>query len=167
MTAETPQRIKAQRESQGLTLQALAALSCLSVRQVQQIEEGGLSAFYNEDIKRKATEKVMAVLGVEDQPSSHSSVDTPAHASESLRAGIIRAEAHHPLAVPPDFPEASPEADAATGDEVTSEAPVAASVEVESSQQDLKPETSSQWLLWLVSLGLVGAVLYGLGLFPA
>ncbi len=166
MTADTPQRIKAQRESQGLTLQALAALSCLSVRQVQQIEEGGLSAFYNEDIKRKATEKVMAVLGVEDQPSSHTSVDTPAHASESLRAGTIRAEAHHPLAVPPDFPEASPEADAATSDDVASEAPVAASDEAASSQ-DPKPQASSPWLLWLVSLGLVGAVLYGLGLFPA
>ncbi len=165
MTADTPQRIKAQRESQGLTLQALAALSCLSVRQVQQIEEGGLSAFYNEDIKRKATEKVMAVLGVEDQPSSHTSVDTPAHASEPLRAGTIRAEAHHPLAVPPDFPEASPEADAATSDDVASEAPVAASDEAASSQ-DPKPQASSPWLLWLVSLGLVGAVLYGLGLFP-
>jgi hypothetical protein len=165
MTADTPQRIKAQRETQGLTLQALAALSCLSVRQVQQIEEGGLSAFYNEDIKRKATEKVMGVLGLDDQPCHDPHVDPLPTEPEPLMAGVIRAEAHHPLAVPPDLPQ-SAETEASADDEPT-QVGNGPTTRAADSSPDIKTASSGQWLLWLVILGTVAAVVYGLGLLPA
>ena len=42
--------IKTLRERKGLSQQDLAAWACLSVKQVKQIEEGGTSSFYNDDI---------------------------------------------------------------------------------------------------------------------
>ena len=42
------------RESAGLDATALSRLACLSVSQIRQLEEGGMSCFYTPSIKRQA-----------------------------------------------------------------------------------------------------------------
>lgn len=54
--------LQQQRVSLGLTRLQLARLSALSLRQIQQLEEGGSSAFYSESIKQLACTKVQQVL---------------------------------------------------------------------------------------------------------
>ena len=50
------------REAQGWAINDLAARACLSVKQVRQIEEGGLSSFYSESVKLTAARKIAGLL---------------------------------------------------------------------------------------------------------
>ncbi len=54
--------VKLRREAQGWAINDLAARACLSVKQVRQIEEGGLSSFYSESVKLTAARKVAGLL---------------------------------------------------------------------------------------------------------
>jgi transcriptional regulator with XRE-family HTH domain len=54
--------VRLRREAQGWAINDLASRACLSVKQVRQIEEGGLSSFYSENVKLTAAKKVAALL---------------------------------------------------------------------------------------------------------
>ena len=56
------------RESLGWSHGEVASRACLSVKQVKQLEEGGASSFYSDNVKLTAARKVASILGVsEDQ----------------------------------------------------------------------------------------------------
>lgn len=59
--------LKAVRKEQGLTIASVAEQTCLSERQVRQIENGEKGSFYSEGIKLAAARKVAKVLNLEDQ----------------------------------------------------------------------------------------------------
>ena len=59
--------VRLQRESQGWALSDLATRACLSVKQVRQIEEGGMTAFYSETVKLTAARKIAALLHMSDK----------------------------------------------------------------------------------------------------
>ena len=139
------QSVRLKREALGWASTDLATLACLSVKQIKQIEEGGTSAFYSENVKLTAARKVAALLQMtEDQlfgqvappvleipqpqtetllaPVAHElAVSTPPAvkipANEPSNAALMRSEALHFLAQPPedlDLPaQAFPEAQAA------------------------------------------------------
>lgn len=79
------------RESLGWSLGEVASRACLSVKQVKQLEEGGASSFYSDNVKLTAARKVAGILGVsEDEllgtPRIHeddSSSRTPEHSAPS------------------------------------------------------------------------------------
>ena len=50
------------RESLGLSTKDLSGMACLSVRQIEQIENGGISSFYGDQVKFTAAKKVAALL---------------------------------------------------------------------------------------------------------
>jgi transcriptional regulator with XRE-family HTH domain len=54
------------RESLGLSLGEVASRACLSVKQVKQLEEGGASSFYSDNVKLTAARKVAGILGVSE-----------------------------------------------------------------------------------------------------
>jgi transcriptional regulator with XRE-family HTH domain len=54
--------VRLRREAQGWAVIDLAARACLSVKQIRQIEEGGLSSFYSENVKLTAAKKVASLL---------------------------------------------------------------------------------------------------------
>lgn len=124
--------VRLKRESQGWVLNDLATRACLSVKQIKQIEEGGMSAFYSESVKLTAARKVASLLdmteaqlfGQELPPMVPASddvgfdddlatlVDTPQPASGGRafqpqldHAPITRSEALHVLAQPPEHLE--------------------------------------------------------------
>ena len=53
------------REALGLSVQELSGKACLSVRQIQQIENGELSSFYSPNIKFTAAKKVAQLLNLQ------------------------------------------------------------------------------------------------------
>jgi len=55
------------RESLGLSTKDLAGMACLSVRQIQQIENGESSSFYGAQIKVTAAKKVAALLKLKEE----------------------------------------------------------------------------------------------------
>lgn len=121
--------VRLRRESLSLGLADVATRACLSVKQVRQIEEGGLTAFYSETVKLTAARKVAGLLSLpeaelfgQSQPQTDTHLDdTP---DESLdqdvsiisppvesrfggglntqHAPITRSEALHVLAQPPE-----------------------------------------------------------------
>jgi transcriptional regulator with XRE-family HTH domain len=55
------------RESLGLSTKELSSMACLSVRQIEQIENGEMSSFYGHQIKVTAAKKVAALLILKEE----------------------------------------------------------------------------------------------------
>ena len=55
------------RESLGLSMKELSSMACLSARQIEQIENGGMSSFYSPQIKVTAAKKVAALLKLKEE----------------------------------------------------------------------------------------------------
>jgi transcriptional regulator with XRE-family HTH domain len=56
--------LRLRRESRGWALGDLATRACMSVKQIRQLEEGGMSSFYSVAVKVTAAKKVAALLDV-------------------------------------------------------------------------------------------------------
>lgn len=56
--------LRLRREAQGWVLNDMATRACMSVKQIRQLEEGGISSFYSEAVKATAAKKVGALLGL-------------------------------------------------------------------------------------------------------
>lgn len=67
--------IRLTRESRGWALGDLATRSCMSIRQIRQLEEGGTSSFYSPGVKVTAAKRVAALLGLSQEQVFASSVD--------------------------------------------------------------------------------------------
>lgn len=52
------------REARGWVVADMATRACMSVKQIRQLEEGGISAFYSVAVKATAAKKVGALLGL-------------------------------------------------------------------------------------------------------
>jgi transcriptional regulator with XRE-family HTH domain len=57
--------LRLKREAKGWTLSDMASRACLSVKQVRQLEEGGLSSFYSESVKINTVRRVADILGAD------------------------------------------------------------------------------------------------------
>ncbi|MBU6368549.1 MAG: hypothetical protein KGQ65_02815 [Burkholderiales bacterium] len=130
------QTVRRKREALGLAVSDVATTACLSTKQIKQIEEGGMTAFYSENVKLTAARKVAALLGMteaqlfgqvtpevmqQDPPSPVDEDDVDgqttfrgalsSHASATAEtAAISRSESWHVLAQPPENPDPSEQA---------------------------------------------------------
>jgi transcriptional regulator with XRE-family HTH domain len=122
------QSVRLKRESLGWAISDMATMACLSTKQIKQIEEGGMTAFYSENVKLTSARKVAGLLGM-TEPQLFGQVTPavieqpqPLHADESLdetdaavhhepahdssptseTAAISRSESWHFLAQPPE-----------------------------------------------------------------
>jgi len=96
--------LRLQRESRGWTMTDMAVRSCLSVKQIRQLEEGGSESFYSEAVKLTAAKKVASLLGLstaqvlgQPQPLLPSSPDAllePSTGVDDLQSVHSDAEAH-------------------------------------------------------------------------
>ena len=59
--------LRLRREAQGWVLNDMATRACMSVKQIRQLEEGGMSSFYSVAVKETAAKKVGALLGLSAQ----------------------------------------------------------------------------------------------------
>lgn len=65
------------RENLGLSTKDLSAMACLSVRQIEQIENGESSFFYGPQIKITAAKKVAALLKLKEEDAFDFGATTP------------------------------------------------------------------------------------------
>jgi transcriptional regulator with XRE-family HTH domain len=56
--------LRLRREARGWVLADMATRACMSVKQIRQIEEGGMSSFYSTAVKVTAAKKVAVLLGL-------------------------------------------------------------------------------------------------------
>ncbi len=80
------------REGLGLSVKELSRMACLSVRQIEQIENGESSSFYGPQVKFTAAKKVAGLLKLTPQDAFDFSDVTPAvkasEAEEKLQEGV-------------------------------------------------------------------------------
>jgi transcriptional regulator with XRE-family HTH domain len=65
------------RESLGLSAKDLSVMACLSVRQIEQIENGETSAFYGPQIKHTAAKKVAGILKLKEDDAFDIAITVP------------------------------------------------------------------------------------------
>jgi transcriptional regulator with XRE-family HTH domain len=120
--------VRRKRESLGWAVSDLATMACLSTKQIKQIEEGGMAAFYSESVKLTAARKVAGLLDmteaqlfgqvvptVIEQAAPHDAYEEATESSVVFRgdlahaappttetAAITRSESWHVLAQPPE-----------------------------------------------------------------
>jgi transcriptional regulator with XRE-family HTH domain len=56
--------LRLRREARGWVINDLATRACMSVKQIRQLEEGGISSFYSLAVKMTSAKKVGALLGL-------------------------------------------------------------------------------------------------------
>lgn len=80
--------LRLRRETQGWALSDMAIRACMSVKQIRQLEEGGMSAFYSAAVKATAAKKVGALLGVSAEEVFGQVVE-PLEAESALEEPLI------------------------------------------------------------------------------
>ena len=85
--------LRLRRETQGWALSDMATRACMSVKQIRQLEEGGISSFYSSAVKITSAKKVGALLGLTtdevlnppqlEQPQQLDEAQTETHVVES------------------------------------------------------------------------------------
>ncbi|MEY4363149.1 MAG: hypothetical protein RLZZ24_501 [Pseudomonadota bacterium] len=70
--------LRLRREARGWLQADVATRACMSIKQIRQLEDGGLSAFYSEAVKVTAAKKVGGLLGLtHDEVFSHGQPELP------------------------------------------------------------------------------------------
>ena len=142
--------LKLRREERGWAQSDMATRACMSVKQIRQLEEGGISAFYSESVKIAAAKKVAGILGLT--------------ADQVWVMPETQPEPEHEVAheAQPEVKPAEPEA-AESQDPVQTEVanqvhedkkPPVQSHQSQVTEPEAKPKTS----MWLIA-GLFGAAL--------
>lgn len=143
--------LRLRREARGWLIGDMATRACMSVKQIRQLEEGGVSAFYSVAVKATAAKKVAALLGLtaDEVLGQVAKVDeTPV---EDAPAALETADAPSSLEAALDLPVVATTQSAETSEQLTPSEPE--SPEVAASQ-----ETKSKTSLWVI-VGLFLAAL--------
>jgi cytoskeleton protein RodZ len=146
--------LRLRRETRGWALSDLATRACMSVKQIRQLEEGGLNSFYSQAVKLTAAKKVGALLGL-------SAEEVFAQVSEAeVEATAIEELPHHEESAVDDKTAAEVEPKASLAEEKAVDSSLV-HVELEEIEKNevavdapVKPKTS----LWVIA-GLFAAAL--------
>ena len=148
--------LRLRREARGWVLNDMATRACMSVKQVRQLEEGGMSSFYSVAVKVTAAKKVGALLGLSAEEVFAKNAE-PAAIEESIEPEVLIAEvAAEPVSTPvvEDEPVVSAKVDA----QPEAVEPVAAELPQAAESKDETPNSKNS--LWLIAalLGLALAL---------
>jgi len=144
-------------------LNDMATRACMSVKQIRQIEEGGMSSFYSTAVKVTAAKKVGALLGLSAEEVFAQTVE-PVVASEDNAMDALLAETVDVPESLVDHPHAEPAKDAELSEaafELVSkasqvEAPIKSSVAAQPQEAAPAQEApKSKISLWLIAALLV------------
>lgn len=101
--SDTPQTINGEllrlkRESLGWLISDLATRSCMSTKQIRQLEEGGASSFYSESVKLTSAKKVGGILGLtpDEVFGVTAQIQEPVFENENTPAALIDVAADVP-----------------------------------------------------------------------
>ena len=84
------------RESLGLSTKDLSGMACLSVRQIEQIENGETSSFYGPQVKVTAAKKVAGLLKLKEEDAFDFGAVMPNKAETKKEAKASKEEAKDP-----------------------------------------------------------------------
>lgn len=152
--------LRLRREARGWVLNDMATRACMSVKQIRQIEEGGMSSFYSTAVKVTAAKKVGALLGLSAEEVFAQTVE-PVVASEDNAMDALLAEtvvASESLIKPVAAETAKDAESSEAASEPASQAPqveetIKSSVTAEPQESAAAEETpKSKISLWLIAV---------------
>jgi len=139
--------LRLRREARGWVLNDMATRVCMSVKQIRQLEEGGISSFYSASVKVTAAKKVGALLGLSaEEVLTQPQVAQP----QQLAVPVADSEAHEEI---PFHADSHIEA-AGSSIHVTEESVLAetgALVEPVPSQGSVPEAPKSKTSLWVIA----------------
>lgn len=99
--------LRLSREARGWVLNDMATRACMSVKQIRQLEEGGMSSFYSEAVKMTAAKKVGALLGLSAESVLAKEINVPhvetlesdVPVEPEIEAAAVAAEPAEPAAI--------------------------------------------------------------------
>lgn len=148
--------LRLRREARGWVLGDLATRACMSVKQIRQLEEGGMSSFYSAAVKMTSAKKVGTLLGLSAEEVFAKDLE-PTHVTATVELEVVSAESEvAPLEIKSTEVEsvvkevALTEIEMTTADGSQSPAPVSPVTVVD--------EPKSKKSLWVI-LGLFAAAL--------
>lgn len=83
--------LRLRREARGWVLGDLATRACMSVKQIRQLEEGGMSSFYSPAVKMTSAKKVGALLGLSAEEVFAKDLE-PAPEPSTVELEVVSAE---------------------------------------------------------------------------
>jgi transcriptional regulator with XRE-family HTH domain len=95
--------LRLRREARGWVINDMATRACMSVKQIRQLEEGGVSAFYSVAVKATAAKKVAALLGVSAE-EVFGQVAEPEASTETAASDEAPVAAHQTIEAAPVEP---------------------------------------------------------------
>lgn len=95
--------LRLRREARGWVINDMATRACMSVKQIRQLEEGGVSAFYSVAVKATAAKKVAALLGVSAE-EVFGQVAEPEASTETAASDEAPVTAHQTIEAAPVEP---------------------------------------------------------------
>lgn len=110
--------LRLRREARGWVLNDMATRACMSVKQIRQLEEGGMSSFYSVAVKVTAAKKVGALLGLSaeevfaknaEPALAENSIQTEAMIPEVVSEPVVATSAAEELTAVPAQAESKPE----------------------------------------------------------
>jgi transcriptional regulator with XRE-family HTH domain len=155
--------LRLSREARGWVINDMATRACMSVKQIRQLEEGGMSAFYSAAVKATSAKKVGGLLGLSaDQVFSHT--ETPVAIEEAIEpeALIDQADVESVQLESAEPAVAKTEHSVKPVVEAAAQAPVATTAEpdvVHQSTPDDAPNSKNS--LWMIAVLLAVALALG------
>jgi cytoskeleton protein RodZ len=83
--------LRIRREARGWVLNDMATRACMSVKQIRQLEEGGMSSFYSAAVKMTSAKKVGALLGLSAEEVFAQEVELPSELSSVEPEAVVYA----------------------------------------------------------------------------
>ena len=136
--------LRLRREARGWVLNDMATRACMSVKQIRQLEEGGMSSFYSGAVKVTAAKKVGALLGLSAEEVFAKNADPAVVEVSAGPEALIAEVAAEPVSTPvvEDTPVIAAKVDA----QPEAVEPVAAELPHASESKDETPNSKNS--LW-------------------
>jgi transcriptional regulator with XRE-family HTH domain len=156
--------LRVSREARGWGVNDMATRACMSVKQIRQLEEGGMSAFYSAAVKATSAKKVGGLLGLSaDQVFGET--QAPAEIEDAVEPEAMLEQAEDETVKPTlvEIEAEKPDQITKTAIQVETKSTSTKNSELQVAQQTTEDTRNSKNSLWMIAVLL--AVAFALGAY--
>jgi transcriptional regulator with XRE-family HTH domain len=156
--------LRVSREARGWGVNDMATRACMSVKQIRQLEEGGMSAFYSAAVKATSAKKVGGLLGLSaDQVFGET--QAPAEIEDAVEPEAMLEQAEDESVKPTlvEIEAEKPDQITKTAIQVETKSTSTKNSELQVAQSTTEDTRSSKNSLWMIAVLL--AVAFALGAY--
>lgn len=154
--------LRLSREARGWGVNDMATRACMSVKQIRQLEEGGMSAFYSAAVKATSAKKVGGLLGLSaDQVFGETQAPAEIENAVEPEAKLEQAEDESVKPAPVEIEAAKPDQTAKAAIEVETKSTSTKNTEPQVAQPTTEDTPNSKNSLWMIAVLLAVALALG------